>query len=55
MGKSDGKLLKNRKALPRFFLCIFSSLTSLKKPAFSKRDLLLWTVPAKLYWDLLTS
>jgi hypothetical protein len=27
----------------------------LKKPVFSKRDLLQWTVPANLYWDLLTS
>ncbi len=33
-----------RKALPGFFLCIFSSLTSLKKPVFSKRDLLWWKV-----------
>jgi hypothetical protein len=48
-----------RKALPGFFLCIFSSLTCLKKrrnlPVFSKRDLLQWKVPAGLYWDLLTS
>jgi len=29
-----------RKALPGFFLCIFSSLTCLKKPVFSKPDLL---------------
>jgi hypothetical protein len=28
------------KALPGLFLCIFSSLTSLTKPVFSKRDLL---------------
>ncbi len=33
-----------RKALPGFFLFIFSSLTSLKKPVFSKRDLLSWKV-----------
>jgi hypothetical protein len=44
-----------RKALPGFFLCIFSSLTCLKKPVFSKWDLLGWKVPARLYWDLLTS
>jgi hypothetical protein len=37
-----------RKALPGFFLCIFSSLTCLKKPVFSKRDLLLWKVPTRL-------
>jgi hypothetical protein len=36
------------KALPGFFLCIFSSLTCLKKPVFSKRDLLQWKVPASL-------
>jgi len=29
---------ENSKALPRFFLCIFSSLTCLKKPVFSKWD-----------------
>jgi hypothetical protein len=44
-----------RKALPGFFLCIFSSLTCLKKPVFSKRGLLLLKVPARLYWELLTS
>jgi hypothetical protein len=44
-----------RKALPGFFLCIFSSFTCLKKLVFSKRDLLRWKVPARLYWDLLTS
>ncbi len=44
-----------RKALPGFFFCIFSSLTCLKERVFSKRDLLQWKVPAKLYWDLLTS
>ncbi len=33
-----------RKALPGFFLFIFSSVTSLKKPVFSKRDLLWWKV-----------
>jgi hypothetical protein len=33
------------KALPGFFLRIFSSLTSLKNPVFSKRDLLRWKVP----------
>ncbi len=36
------------KALPGFFLRIFSSLTSLKNPVFSKRDLLRWKVPASL-------
>jgi hypothetical protein len=37
-------------------LCIFSSLTCLKKkPVLSKRDLLRWKVPARLYKDLLTS
>jgi len=36
------------KALPGFFLCIFSCL---KKPVFSKRDLVRWKVPARLYWD----
>ncbi len=30
--------------MPGFFLCIFSSLTYLKKPVFSKRDLLRWKV-----------
>ncbi len=43
------------KALPGFFLCIFGSLTCLKKPVFSKEDLLQGKVPARLYWDLLTS
>ncbi len=39
-----------------FFLCIFSSLTCLKKPVFSKLDLLWRKVPpTRLYWDLLTS
>ncbi len=38
-----------RKAVPGFFLCILSSVTCLKKPIFSKRDLLLqWKVPASL-------
>jgi hypothetical protein len=36
------------KALPPFFLCIFCSLTYLKKPVSSKRDLLQWKVPASL-------
>jgi hypothetical protein len=43
------------KALLGFFLCIFSSLKCLKKPVFSKRDLLRWKVTARLYWDLLTN
>jgi hypothetical protein len=43
--------LAKGKALPGFFLCIFSSLTCLKKPVFSKRDLLRWKVPARLNWD----
>jgi hypothetical protein len=35
--------------VPGFFLCILSSVTCLKKPIFSKRDLLLqWKVPASL-------
>ncbi len=37
---------------PGFFLCIFSSLTCVKKLVFSKLDLLRWKVPARLYWDL---
>jgi hypothetical protein len=41
-----GAILLVRKALPRFFL------TCLKKRVFSKRDLLGWKVPARLYWDL---
>jgi hypothetical protein len=36
------------KALPGFFLCIFSSLTCLKKLVFSKLDLLQWKVTASL-------
>jgi len=47
-------LFCSRKALPllpRFFLCIFSSLTCLKKPVPSKRDLLRSKVLARLYWD----
>jgi hypothetical protein len=44
-----------RKALPGFFLCVFSSITCLKKPVFSKWDLLWWKVPATLYWELTTS
>jgi hypothetical protein len=32
-----GHLKKNVKALPRFFLCIFSSIACLQKPVFSKR------------------
>jgi len=31
-----------------FFLCIFSSLTCLKKPVFIKLDLLWWKLPARL-------
>jgi hypothetical protein len=49
------RLVTRRKALPEFFLCIFSSLTYLKKPVFSKQDLLRWKVTARLYWDFLTS
>jgi hypothetical protein len=39
------------------FSFVFSAplLTCLKKPVFSKRDLLWWEVPVRLYWDLLTS
>ncbi len=44
-----------RKALPGIFLCIFSSLTCLKKPVFSKMDLLRWKARARLNSDLLTS
>ncbi len=44
-----------RKAVPEFFLCIFSSLTCLKKPVFIKGDLMQWKVQARSYWDLLTS
>jgi len=44
-----------RKAVPGFLLCIFSSLACLKKHVFSKGDLMRWKVPARLYWDLLTS
>jgi hypothetical protein len=40
--------LAHRKALRGFFLCIFSSLTCLKKTVFSKLDLLQWKVPASL-------
>jgi hypothetical protein len=47
-------VFQGRKALPGFFLCIFSSITCLKRPVLSKRDLLQWKVPARLYWDLLT-
>ncbi len=46
---------EERKALLGSLLCIFSSLTCHKKPVFSKPDLLWWKVPARLYWDLLTS
>ncbi len=38
----------NHKGLAGFFLCIFTSLTCLKKPVFSKRDLLRRKVPASL-------
>ncbi len=41
------------KALPGFFLCIFSSLTCLQKPVFSKQDLLWWKVSAvctMIFW-----
>jgi hypothetical protein len=41
-------ILHIRKALRGFFICIFSSLTCLKKPVFSKWDLLCWKVPASL-------
>jgi hypothetical protein len=47
--------LLSRKALPGFFLCIFSSLAYLKKPVFSKRDLLWVESTRRLYWDRLTS
>jgi hypothetical protein len=40
-------LFNDVKALPGFFLCIFSSLICLKKPVFSKGDLLRWKVPAR--------
>ncbi len=35
--------------LPGIFLWIFSSFACLKKPVFSKRDLLWWKVPTRLY------
>jgi hypothetical protein len=52
-----GKLesFRKLKALLGFFLSVFISITCLKKPVLSKRDLLQWKVPARLYWDLLTS
>jgi hypothetical protein len=52
-----GRLERFRKlkVMPGFFLYVFSSLTCLKKPVLSKRDLLQWKVLARLYWDLLTS
>jgi hypothetical protein len=54
--KAFSKMLFNScKALLGFFLCIFSALACLKKPVFSKWDLMQWKVPARLYWDLLTS
>jgi hypothetical protein len=40
--------LAHSKVLRGFFLCIFSSLTCLKKTVFSKPDLLQWKVPASL-------
>jgi hypothetical protein len=40
------------KALPGISF-VFSA-TCIKKPVFSKRDLLSWKVPTRLYWDLLT-
>jgi hypothetical protein len=46
--------LSKCKALPEFFLCIFSFITCLKKPVFSKGDLLQWKVLARLYSALLT-
>jgi len=45
--RSQGFFIEH-KALPGFFLCIFSSLTCLKKPVFSKRDLLRRKVPASV-------
>jgi hypothetical protein len=38
----------HHKALLGFFICIFSSITCLKKPVFSKRHLLGWKVAASL-------
>jgi hypothetical protein len=39
------------------FSFVFSAplLACLKKPVFTKRDLLQWKIPARLYWDLLAS
>jgi hypothetical protein len=51
----ENEISPHLKALPGYFLCIFSSRTCLKKPVFCKRDLLRFKVPARLYWDLLTS
>jgi hypothetical protein len=42
------------KALPRFFLCIFSSLTCLNF-CFQQVGSSAVEVPARLYWDLPTS
>jgi hypothetical protein len=41
------------KALPGFFLCIFSSLTCMKEPVFSKR--IFCNGRYQPGWDLLTS
>ncbi len=49
------RIVFTRKALPGFFICIFSSLTCPKKLVFSKRDFLPWKFPARLYRDRLTS
>jgi hypothetical protein len=38
----------HHKALPGFFIYIFSSITCLKKPVLSKRYLLGWKVAASL-------
>jgi len=50
-----GEALCSGKAPPGFFLCIFRSITCLKKPVFIKGDLPPWKVPARLDWDRLNS
>jgi hypothetical protein len=46
--KEEARAKADGKALPGFFLCIFSSLACLRKPVFSKRDPVWCKVPAIL-------
>jgi hypothetical protein len=53
--RSNSNSFPMRKSTVWIFPLYFPLPYCLKKPVFNNGDLLRWKVPARLYWDLLTS